>query len=144
MCAGPARNTGHMLEREGGAGDKRLANVHRKIVYLEEKVETQTQQLTNTLGRASQVRSQSRGRGTRGEGVVGEQARSALRGSREGTGQGEVVNGTNDAAERKDGDRKQDFPLGAERTVVIPLFPEADLQGFILFLRNKTICYSDA
>lgn len=32
-----------------------------------------------------------------------EQARAALREPREGTGQGEVVNGTNDAAERKDG-----------------------------------------
>lgn len=43
--------TGHVFESEGAARNKSLANVHRqKIVYLEERVEVQTQQLSNTSG----------------------------------------------------------------------------------------------
>lgn len=35
--AGPARNTGHVLEGEGGDRDKRVTHVHRKVVYLERR-----------------------------------------------------------------------------------------------------------
>lgn len=62
-----AGNTGHVLDSEGGTGNKscgmkvlQMAN-GQKIVYLEKRLEAQTQQLTNTLGSDAEARSQRKG-----------------------------------------------------------------------------------